>query len=152
MMIANDLMTEDPITIGMTARIRDAVRKLHDLDIRHLPVVDESGALVGMLSDRDLRAYTCPEFFGTEYLGNVQTALDAPVSSIMTADVVSVDLEADAAEIIDLIIDLKIGAVPVVDSDDKLVGIVSYIDLLREMPLDDDDDDARPAGRASLGK
>ena len=138
MMTAHDLMTEDPTTIPMTATVRDAVRLLQALDVRHLPVVDESGALVGMLSDRDLRGLSFPEVIGAEYLGTIQTALDATVSSIMSSDVVSVDLEADAAEIIDQMIDLKIGAVPVVDTDNTLVGIISYIDVLRELSLEDE--------------
>ena len=117
MITAHDLMTEDPVTVPMMAKVRDAVRLLQQLDVRHLPVVDEEGTLVGMLSDRDLRGLSFPEVIGAEYVGTIQTALDAPIASIMSSDVVSVDLEADVAEVIDLMLDLKIGAVPVVDTD-----------------------------------
>jgi|SRR6185436_13608366 len=137
MLTAHDVMTENPTTIPMTAAIGDAVRMLHSLDVRHLPVVDEDGALVGMVSDRDLKGLSFPEMVGVEYVGAVQTALDAPISRIMSSDVVSVDVETDVCEIIELMLDFKIGAVPVVDSDETLVGIVSYVDLLRQVPLDD---------------
>jgi acetoin utilization protein AcuB len=137
MKTAHDLMTEDPITISLMAKVREAVRLLQTLDVRHLPVVDENGTLVGMLSDRDLRGLSFPQVIGDEYAGAIQTTLDAPIASIMSSDVVSVDVEADAAEIIDLMLDLKIGAVPVVDNDQTLVGIVSYIDVLREIPVDE---------------
>jgi acetoin utilization protein AcuB len=139
MMTAEDLMTENPVTVPMMAKVREAVRLLHNLDVRHLPVVDESGALVGMLSDRDVRGLAFPEVLGAEYSGEIQTTLDAPISSIMSADVIRVDVGADAAEIVDLMLDNRIGAVPVVDGDGMLVGIVSYVDVLRKMPLDEED-------------
>ncbi len=133
MLTARDLMTESPHVVDATSTLRTAIEKLASLDIRHLPVGDTDGALVGMLSDRDLRAYAAPFFSGA--------TLDASVSSIMTTDVISVDLEADAAEIVDLMLDYKIGAVPVVDADKTLVGIVSYIDLLRALSFEEDDSD-----------
>lgn len=137
MLTAHDLMTEDPTTISINATVRQAVSLLQTLNVRHLPVVDEEGALVGMLSDRDVRALSLPEFVGTEYIGKIQTAMHAPVSSVMSGDVISVDVEADAAEIVDLMLDQGIGAVPVVDADGTLVGIISYVDILRVLPLDD---------------
>jgi acetoin utilization protein AcuB len=139
MLTAHDLMTEDPVTIPMMANCGRALELLHSLDVRHLPVVDEGGALVGMLSDRDLRGLAIPEVVGGEYTGTIQAALDAPISSIMSSDVIAVEVEADAAEIVDLMLDRKIGAVPVVDAEGTLVGIVSYVDLLRELRVDDDD-------------
>src|SRR5215831_20191063 len=146
MITAHDLMTEDPVTVPMMAKVRDAVRLLQQLDVRHLPVVDEEGMLVGMLSDRDLRGLSFPEVIGAEYVGTIQTALDAPIASIMSSDVVSVDLEADVAEVIDLMLDLKIGAVPVVDTDQTLVGIISYIDVVRLLPIDSEESSATRIG------
>jgi acetoin utilization protein AcuB len=141
MLTAHDLMTEDPKTISTNATLHQAVWLLQSLDVRHLPVVDEDGTLVGMLSDRDVRGLAIPEFVGTEYIGKIQMALQAPVSSMMSSNVISVNVEADAAEIIDLMLDQKIGAVPVLDADGTLVGIVSYMDILREMSVYDDDAD-----------
>ena len=60
MMIARDLMTEAPATVGPTATVRKAVDILQTLDIRHLPVVNDDGELIGMLSDRDLRSLSLP--------------------------------------------------------------------------------------------
>ncbi len=130
MLTARDLMTESPHVVDVTSTLTTAIEKLHALDIRHLPVVDSEGALVGMLSDRDVRAYLAPYFSGVK--------IDASVATVMTSDVIAVDVEADAAEIVDLMLDHKIGAVPVVDGDNTLVGIVSYIDLLRALSFEDD--------------
>src|SRR5262245_25222904 len=139
MLTAHDLMTEDPTTVSTNATLQKAISLLHSLDVRHLPVVNEEGALVGMLSDRDVRGLAYPEILGTEHITTIQTALDAPVSSVMSTNVLSVSLEADAFEIIDLMLDQKVGALPVVDADGTLVGIVSYVDILREIPIGDDE-------------
>jgi acetoin utilization protein AcuB len=135
MMRARDWMTPSPLTIEPSTTLRRAVELLQRLDIRHLPVVNESHELVGMISDRDLRALSIPYFVGPGHTTDIQAALDAPVSSIMSGDVLSVEEEADAAEVIDLMLDHKIGAVPVVDADGELVGIVSYVDVLRAFPI-----------------
>ena len=136
MITARSLMTQDPITLPVNAKVREAARILRTLDIRHLPIVDADGALVGMLSDRDLRNLDVPLMDGGEYLGNVRMALDASVSSLMSSDVLSVSPESDVAEIVELMLEYKVGAVPVIDPDGLLVGIVSYMDILRELPLD----------------
>ena len=142
MYTARDLMTPDPIVVRETATVSEAVRIFQALEIRHLPVVNVRHELVGMLSDRDLRAFTIPDMIDGEWVGTIHLALEARVATLMSSDPLSVPLEADAAEIIDLMLDNKIGAVPVVDADGRIVGIVSYVDLLRVLPADDCGDEA----------
>ncbi len=134
-MIAQDLMTADPVTIQSRAKIREAVELLQTLDVRHLPVLDDEGELVGMLSDRDLRALALPHLVGGEYAGVLQTGLNTPVATMMSSNVLSVEPETDVEEIVELMLDNKIGAVPVVDRDRGLVGIVSYMDVLRNLEV-----------------
>lgn len=136
MITANELMTPRPIVVQSTDRVRDAVQVLRDHDVRHVPVIDEKEELVGMVSDRDLRGLTLPERGDVVALSNVSEELEAPISSLMTGEPLSVGPETDAREIVDLMLNHKIGAVPVVDADDHLVGIVSYVDLLRELSID----------------
>ena len=136
---ASDLMTEDPVTVTPATRIKEAARLLYSLDIRHLPVVDDDGTLVGMLSDRDLRGLTVPHLLAGDTVSDLlQQSLDASVSTLMTGDVLSVEIEDDVADVVELMLEHKIGAVPVVDGDGGLVGIVSYMDVLRSLPLDED--------------
>jgi len=136
MTTAGDLMTSNPVAIGSHTRVDRALELLQTLDIRHLPVVNDDRELIGMLSDRDLRALSIPYFVGPEHVGSMRTALDATVASLMNSDVLSVEADADATEVVDLMLEYKIGAVPVTDADGTLVGIVSYMDVLRELPLD----------------
>lgn len=123
-MRATEIMTHDPMTAESTASIADAMNILKTLEIRHLPITDESGSLVGMISDRDVRA-----------LGNLSET--SSVLELMASDVVTIDPEAELAEIIDLLLELKVGALPVVDQETReLMGIVSYIDVLRAVRND----------------
>jgi acetoin utilization protein AcuB len=88
--------------------------------------------LVGIVSDRDLRAFLAPSMLELEKPEDVRKRLAQPVSTVMNADVVSVTPETDLSEVIEMMIDQKVGAVPVVQpGTDELVGIVSYIDVLR---------------------
>lgn len=128
-MNASDIMTNRPATADVRASVRSVMRQLMELDIRHLPIVDD-GELVGIVSDRDLRDVT--SLLVTEGATTVERVLNGPIADVMSADVLSVDPEADVREIADLMIEHRIGAVPVVSpGTDELVGIVSYVDVLR---------------------
>jgi acetoin utilization protein AcuB len=142
MQTARDLMTPDPVAVRATATVNEAVQMFQALAVRHLPVVNAAHELIGMLSDRDLRVLAIPSIIDNVWIGAIQTALGAPVATVMSGDPLSVDLDADAAEIVDLMLDHRIGAVPVVDADGRLVGIVSYVDLLRELAFEGSDSDA----------
>jgi CBS domain-containing protein len=120
MATASDIMTSNVVTIRQTASVREALQTLDELDVRHLPVVDDHEGLVGMLSERDLLR-----------LRRSQDVLAQPVSEVMSGDIVMVNPATDVVEIIDLMTENRIGAVPVVDSDSQLAGIVSYVDVLR---------------------
>lgn len=130
-MIAADLMTPEPIVVQPDDDISTALTLLEEASVRHLPVVNEDGELVGMVSDRDLRALLVPHFLRREVIEGLRAGAGAPVSALMSSNVITVDMEDDVALVADLITRHRVGAVPVVDADGKLVGIVSYVDLLR---------------------
>lgn len=129
---ARDVMTRSPIAIRQTASVREAAEALKRLDVRHLPVVDEDRELIGMVSDRDLR--DLPEVSpDVAALMGPRVTLESAVASVMTGAPVAVAADTDVADIADLMVEHRIGAVPVVSPEGRLVGIVSYIDLLREL-------------------
>lgn len=133
-MNVEEIMTPAPERVFVTDTIATAINKLFELDVRHLPVVDETDQLVGMLSDRDLRSYSLP-YAMEATTGAGETASERtsePVTDVMQGDVISIGTDADVTEAIALMIDHKVGAIPVVDSlEGGLVGIISYIDILR---------------------
>jgi acetoin utilization protein AcuB len=126
-----ELMTRGPITVPVGARVRDAVELLETLDVRHLPVVDGEGNLVGIVSDRDLRSASIQRLIGGR-VASPGGVLDDPITSIMSSDVVSIDRQAPMSELVDLLLEHRVGALPVTDAaNGDLVGIVSYVDVLR---------------------
>ncbi|AUX26908.1 hypothetical protein SOCEGT47_074780 [Sorangium cellulosum] len=128
---AAELMTENPRTIRDDDLMGEAMDVLQTMDFRHLPVVDENGELVGMLSDRDLRALDLLHSPDAEAADRAQQKARLPVSAMMSGNVVSVGPDADVTELMELMLENKIGALPVVDGEGEVLGIVSYVDVFR---------------------
>jgi CBS domain-containing protein len=135
-MIADEVMTRDPITVTEQASIGDALSLLAEQGIRHLPVVRGSD-VVGILSDRDFRALGLEVVHDIASYDRLRARLTQPVSTLMSSDVITVDRDAEASEIVDLMLEERLSALPVVVSGTReLAGIVSYVDLLRAtLPL-----------------
>jgi acetoin utilization protein AcuB len=130
-MIVREIMTPDPFAVKSTSNVRQLLRVLTEADVRHLPIV-EDGALVGIVSDRDLRGFGPTVIEAIDQPEAARQALEQPASAVMSSDVVTVNPETEVGEAIDLMIEHRIGALPVVEADStKLVGIVSYVDALR---------------------
>lgn len=124
-----DVMTPNPIAVRAAAPVREALEELEGGTIRHLPVVD-GGLVVGMLSDRDLRPWrNALQAVREGAEGAAEEVLARPVRAFMRTDVLCLDVSRPVVDAIDVMLDFKVGAVPVVDND-RLVGIVSYVDLL----------------------
>jgi CBS-domain-containing membrane protein len=122
-------MTTDVKTIGRNDEltIADDIMKMKRL--RHLPVVEE-GRLVGMLTQRDLfhaALSTALNFGEKAQKGFLKTVV---AKEVMTDEVLTIDPDADVKEAARLMIEHKIGCLPVVESG-KLVGLVTETDLLR---------------------
>lgn len=132
-MNVDEIMTEAVTTIEENATVGAALQIMEEERIRHLPVVRGS-EVVGMLSDRDVRGLGLSLVTDLESFDALKGRLAQPVSSVMSGDVLTVESSTDVGEVLDLFIEEKIGAVPVVEGDTRdLVGIVSTVDLLRAL-------------------
>lgn len=121
-LLVSDIMTTAVVTMRAHESVTSASAEMQVGVIRHLPVVDDRGRLVGVLSDRDVLHER-----GAKRIGDV-----------MTRSVVSVRPEAPAAEAATLMLDHKISSVLVVDEAGALVGMVTqtdYLDLARRSLL-----------------
>jgi CBS domain-containing protein len=145
-MIAADVMTENPTTIRQTDPISEAIDALQSLAIRHLPVVDDANNLVGMLSDRDLGSLMRTFAEEADAEGMVLPLSQRRVADYMSADVVSVEEDTDVSEVIETMLEQRIGALPVVDGEGNVKGIISYVDLLRAMVMRAMVNETRPSG------
>jgi len=130
-MIASDVMTPNPVTVGPRTSIGEVADLMRERSIRHVPVVD-GGALVGMLSDRDLGTVDFGRLLIEEGVDAIRRRLATPVINIMSSDVISVEPDTSLAEVVGLMLEEKVGAIPVVQPGSRrVVGIVSYVDVLR---------------------
>lgn len=128
-MLAKDIMTENPVTATELMNVAEALGLLYELDVRHLPVV-RGRELVGIVSDRDLRAFTAAS--EDEAIEAMDNAREANIGNFMNTEPVRVDPETNVREIVELMLMHRVGAIPVSDADTgDLLGIVSYVDLLR---------------------
>ena len=128
-MLAKDIMTENPATATELMSVAEALGMLYELDVRHLPVV-RGRELVGIISDRDLRAFSGAA--DDDAMEAVEGARSATVGNFMNTSTVKVDPETNLREVLELMLLHRVGALPVADLDTgDLLGIVSYIDLLR---------------------
>lgn len=122
------VMSPNPRTIDESAPLADAAEALLEGGFRHLPVLDGKGELVGIISERDVRTHLGMDVAG--FPDATLEALSEPVSEAMTPDPISVKTGTPLGEVLETFTAERVGALPVVDEGDRLVGIVSYVDLL----------------------
>lgn len=123
-----DLMTRDVISIGPGQKLSDVVEAMRRRKIRHLPVV-ENGKLVGIVTDRDVKR-ALPSVFSGDQEEYDRVLNEARVDKVMTRDPYTVGPRDEVKDALKVMIERKIGAVPVVN-DGSLVGIVTDIDFLK---------------------
>ena len=123
-----DVMSKDPLTVSRSDTVGQAEELMYENHYRQLPVV-ENRQLIGIVTDRDIRSFLAQSsLLKPEERGR---ALRTKVSDIMTAKPLTMSTEDDLREAVEMLIDEKIGGIPVVDETEGLVGIVTYVDILR---------------------
>jgi acetoin utilization protein AcuB len=140
MMTAGSVMTVYPATVKRQATIAEAIDLMGELDVRHVPVVAR-GELAGMLSDRDLARLDLTAVLTRHGVDELKHVLATPVAQVMRSPVIAVWPQTQLRGVIKLLLEHKIGAIPVVHPDTNAVlGIVSYLDVLRAIGewLDDE--------------
>jgi acetoin utilization protein AcuB len=127
-------INKNPVTIGPEASFYEARALIHDKGIRHLPVVDKSGHLLGIVTDRDIReaAPSDATLLSVQELHYLLGKLK--VSSFMTPKEKLITITPDTIieEAVQLMHDHKIGCLPVLEGD-KLYGIFTETDALAHL-------------------
>jgi acetoin utilization protein AcuB len=123
-------MSRGVVTIQSDALARGAAEMMRSRKIRHLPIVDRDGHLVGIVTDRDLRQIVFDPAIRSR-LGDAADALgEVRVRDVMTWGVITVRPESDIRDAAWLMRERKVGALPVVDHG-KVVGILTEMDILK---------------------
>jgi CBS domain-containing protein len=120
-----DFMTIDPIVIPLSARIEDAERLLELYDVSGLPVVDEGGSLVGVISQTDLLRGS-----GDVHSAVRQRYTGLRVADLMSAPAITVDISTPLDEAARLMRDEKIHRVVAVDGHGRPIGVLSSMDFV----------------------
>ncbi|WP_168714725.1 CBS domain-containing protein [Streptomyces sp. A0592] len=124
-----DLMTDEVVSVAPGTAFKDVAKLLAQYDISGVPVLDDEDRVVGVVSQTDLLAHTMS---GSHSAGRSSTAAGPPsAGGVMSAPAVTVHAEETAADAARLMTRRNIERLPVVDVEDRLVGIVTRRDLLR---------------------
>jgi acetoin utilization protein AcuB len=139
-MRVSEAMTPRPMTIDPEAPVATAMAVMRERELRHLPVVDDAGRLVGVVTDRDLRSavvapalreYLSPE--GRRWLERAGATLEnLRVRNVMTSEAVTTTPEVPIEQAAAVMFERRVGCLPVVQHG-QLVGIVTERDLLRAL-------------------
>ncbi|XXF78029.1 CBS domain-containing protein [Myxococcaceae bacterium GXIMD 01537] len=126
---ARELMTRGVRTVRRDSPLREVAQVMRDEDCGVVPVVDERGVLMGLVTDRDLALRA----FATSRSPDVLRA-----SEVMSEDLQAVTVEEDVHSIIDLMGRRQVRRVPVVDHNDRLLGIISLGDIANRADQDEE--------------
>lgn len=128
------LATKEVISIPPTKSIKDTAKVMMEHEFRRLPITDPgSGKLLGIVTVMDIL-----DFFGggkkfniieKKYQDNFLAAINEPVKEIMSRDLVTLTSKSSIGDAINAMLDNQVGAIPIVDNDSKLVGIVTERDI-----------------------
>ena len=147
---ARTLMTKNPVSINEHATLQEAAAFLSGRGISAVPVINDAGRPVGVLSRTDIIRFASTESHAPQLLGdfiNEAVQLRVPthrrsvrVGQVMTPVVLSVDLDASLAELCEKMISGKVHRLFVTEADGTLVGVISALDVLRCLTEDNGED------------
>ncbi len=136
---AENGMIYDPVTIRRGRTVGDALDMMHDYHIGGIPVVDDENHLVGIVTNRDLR---------------FELHLDRPIDEVMTSEnLVTTHQKTDLGAAAEILQQNKIEKLPVVDSDNHLIGLITYKDITKakDKPMACKDEKGRLRVAAGVG-
>lgn len=131
MNIVEDLMTADPLSLHRAATLKDAHDLMREKNIRHIPVIDEQGMLVGMLTQKVMMAAVIGLLakYGATALERKEK--QQLVADLMLTDFATVTAEQSLAEVAAFFVKNRHGCLPVVTAENKLIGILTSSDFVR---------------------
>lgn len=147
-MKAKDIMSANVIAVFAENSVEELAKLLTDNNISGAPVIDKDKKVIGIVTEKDIM-YKDSEpqfppvanilgaqiFLGSvkEYNTQLRKILATSVNDLMTKDVITVTDDTDVKEIVEVMLENNINRVPVIDKDERLVGIISRADIVRYM-------------------
>ncbi|MBE9193689.1 CBS domain-containing protein [Gloeocapsopsis crepidinum LEGE 06123] len=147
-----EVMSRDPIVVRPETPLNEAIQILAEKRISGLPVVDDTSKLVGIISESDLMwqetGVTPPAYImildsviylqnPAKYERDLHKALGQTVGEVMSSDPVTVSPDKTLREAAKLMHDREVRRLPVIDSEGKIIGILTRGDVVRAMAADE---------------
>jgi acetoin utilization protein AcuB len=129
-MLIKNWMSKNVVTIDLNDSMSDAIRLLRKNHIRMLPVV-RRGKLAGIVTDRDLKRASASDATTLEIHELLYLLEKIKVKDIMTKEVITVPQDFTAEETAQMLLRNTISGAPVVDDEEKIVGIITQTDLFK---------------------
>ncbi len=130
-MLVKERMSSPAITLPLDTPFQDALRVMREHAIRRIPIVDQSNRLAGIVSERDL-LHAAPSPATSLSVWELNYLLwKLTVNEVMTKNVLSVNPETPLQEAARLMLTKKIGGLPVIDSANHVVGVITESDIFR---------------------
>jgi len=129
-MRVRDWMTENIITLSENDSAIKLMQLFKEHQIRRIPIV-KNGKLVGIVTDRDIKSITSPKAFSMDMYEFYYIISNLKVKDIMTANPIYVHPDDDIEKATILMLENKISGLPVVDENEKLIGIITQTDILK---------------------
>lgn len=126
-----DLMTADPLSLLRSASLKDAHDLMREKNIRHIPVIDEQGQLVGMLTQKVMMAAVIGLLakYGATALERKEK--QQLVADLMLTDFATISAEQSLREVAAFFVKNRHGCLPVITAENKLIGILTSSDFVR---------------------
>lgn len=109
-------MINNPITLSKDAVVKDALKMMKEYSIGGIPIVDKDNRLIGIVTNRDLR---------------FERNIKRPLQEIMTKEVITAPLHTNFDKAADILQQHRIEKLPVIDKNGKLVGLITYRDIIK---------------------
>lgn len=146
--LVKDLMTPNPVTVKPFDLVETVLQRLEENHVSGLPVVDDDGKVVGIISEADLlfreRSIKLPlylNFLGSfiyleppgKFKQQLRKTLGVLVQDVMTAAPITVTPDTPIAKAASFLIEKRVNRLPVIDDQEQLVGIITREDLLKAL-------------------
>jgi acetoin utilization protein AcuB len=130
-MFVRDRMSSPAVTIAPNTTLQDALNLMHKHRFRRLPVVGDEGRLVGIVSERDLLYASPPPAALLNGLELNYVLSKLRIEEIMTQDVITTTPDAFIEDAARLMVENKVGGLPIVDEDGHVVGVITETDVFK---------------------
>ena len=127
-----EIMIKNPITLNVDEPLIRVAQIFQEKDIRHLPIVNGQGILMGIISQRDLNRITSPKRAPNgDYLYDPAELTKYVLKNHTIEDVIALSPEDVLEKAVELMSANKLGCIPVIDHERKVVGILTIPDILK---------------------